>query len=260
MRRSAAIMAWVTAAAAAAGIATSVVRLPAAGGEVRLQPLVHASVAVEFEGRVIYVDPWSAADLSNAPQSDLILVTDADTGAHHLDPVAVAKLRKPGGTIVIPAAGLAKVPDGIVLPNGVSRTFGNVKVETVPSYDLLPGEPFHARGASNGYLLTLGGTRVYFAGVTECIPEIRALRDVDVAFLPMNSPNGRMTPAAVAECVRSFSPRVVYPYHYDPGYVSRRAAGRVAQASHADVSVRELTEALSGFTEVRLADWYPADR
>lgn len=261
MGRTAVVMGWMIAAAAAAGVAASVDdRLPAVGGEVRLRPLVHASVAVEFAGQVIYVDPWSAADLSHAPQSDLILVTDADAGGHHLDPVALQMLRKPGGTIVIPAAGLGKVPDGTLMLNGVTRSFGNVSVESVPSYDLTPGEPFHAKGASNGYVVTIGGRRLYFGGVTECVPEIRALRNIDVAFVPMNSPNGRMTPAAVADCVRSFAPRVVYPYHYDQGYIARRAGRRAApDAVPPDNSVRWLAGALRGFADVRLAAWYPAD-
>src|SRR5205085_6662224 len=142
-------------------------------------------------------------------------VTDADNAAHHLDPKALLRLRSTGGTVVVPAAGIAKVPDGIVLKNGASKMFGDVLVEAIPAYDLTPGEPFHAKGAANGYVLTLGGKRVYFAGVTECVPEIKALRNIDIAFMPMNLPNGRMTPAAVAECARNFQPKVIYPYHYD---------------------------------------------
>jgi L-ascorbate metabolism protein UlaG (beta-lactamase superfamily) len=124
----------------------------------------------------------------------------------------------------------------------------------------MPGEPFHAKGVSNGYLLTIGGRRIYFGGVTECVPEIRALRNIDVAFVPMNSPNGRMTPAAVADCVRSFAPKVVYPYHYDQGYIARRAGRRGApDAAPPDDSVRWLAGALRGVADVRLAGWYPAD-
>lgn len=108
-------------------------------------------------------------------------------------------------------------------------------------------------------MLTLGGTRVFVAGVTECVPEIRALRDVDIALMPMNLPNGRMTPEAVAECVRSFRPKIVYPYHYDQGYIARRAghAGRPT-AARARASIAVLVRALAGVAEVRDADWYPA--
>ena len=116
----------------------------------------------------------------------------------------------------------------------------------------------HAKGVANGYVLTLGGKRVYFAGVTECVPEIKALRNIDVAFLPMNLPHGRMTPSAVAECVRSFRPAVVYPYHYDQGYIARLAGrGDPAGAAQAADSVKTLAAALKGVAEVRQAEWYP---
>ena len=233
-------------------------RLASTKGDIVLRPLVHATVQIDFGGRSIYIDPWSAADLSNAPKSDLIIVTDADAGAHHLDPKALAQVRKVGGTVVMPASGTTKVPDGVVLANGASRTFGDVTIDAVAAYDLTPGEPFHAKGVANGYVLTMGGTRVFFAGVTECIPEIKALRNIDVAFMPMNLPNGRMTPAAVADCVRSFGPKIVYPYHYDQGYIAR-LAGRAdaSSAAAAAATIRTLADALKGTAEVRDANWYP---
>ena len=104
----------------------------------------------------------------------------------------------------------------------------------------------------------MGGKRVFFAGVTECIPEIKALRNIDVAFMPMNLPNGRMTPAAVADCVRSFAPTIVYPYHYDQGYTARLAGrGDASGAAAAAATVRTLADALRGVAEVRDANWYP---
>jgi len=233
-------------------------RLPSTKGDIVLRPLVHATVQIDFGGHSIYIDPWSAADLSNAPKSDLIIVTDADAGAHHLDPKALAQVRKAGGTVVMPASGTTKIPDGVVLANGASRTFGDVTVDAVAAYDLTPGEPFHAKGVANGYVLTMGGKRVFFAGVTECVPEIKALRNIDVAFMPMNLPNGRMTPAAVADCVRSFAPKIVYPYHYDQGYIARLAGrGDAAGAATAAATVRTLADALAGVAEVRDANWYP---
>ena len=234
-------------------------RLASSAGEIVLRPLVHATVQIEFGGRSIYIDPWTGADLSNAPKSDLIVVTDADAGAHHLDLKALALVRKPGGSVVMPASGTTKVPDGVVLANGATKTFGDVTVDAVAAYDLTPGEPFHAKGVANGYVLTMGGKRVFFAGVTECIPEIKALRNIDVAFMPMNLPNGRMTPAAVADCVRSFKPKVVYPYHYDQGYIARLAGrGDPKGAAEAAASVHTLSAALAGTAEVRDANWYPA--
>ncbi|HUR34970.1 MAG TPA: MBL fold metallo-hydrolase [Vicinamibacterales bacterium] len=233
-------------------------RLSSAAGDIVIQPLAHASVHIQVGGRSIYIDPWSGGPLASLPTSDLIIVTDADNGAHHLDPKALLQLRRAGGTVVVPASGTAKVPDGVVLGNGVSKRFGDVLVEAVAAYDLTPGDPFHAKGVGNGYVLTLGGKRVYFAGVTECVPEIQALRNIDVAFMPMNLPNGRMTPAAVAECARSFRPKVVYPYHYDQGYLARLAGrGDSAGAATAAASVRALADALKGVAEVREGNWYP---
>lgn len=248
--------------ACAAGISAAMVtadeRMATPSGEIVIRPLAHASVRIDFAGRVIYVDPWSGAGLEQQPLADLIVVTDADAGAHHLDPAAIRRLRKPGAPVVIPASGLAVVPDGIVMNNDARRAFGNVTVEATAAYDVTPGAPFHAKGVANGYILTLGGKRLLFAGVTECVPEIRVLANIDVAFLPMNLPNGRMTPSAVAACVRTMRPKVAYPYHYDQGYIGR-LAGRGAPTGGADAaeSVRSLATLLAGVAEVRAADWYP---
>ena len=191
-------------------------RIAAEGGDIIITPIVHASVQLEHAGRVIHVDPWSAGDLSRAALADLILVTD-DPG-HHLDPEAIARLRKPGAPVVVTAAGEGDVPGASVLANGERRVFAGIPVEATPAYDMTPGQPLHPRGEANGYVLTLGGQRIFFAGVTECVPEIQALRNIDVAFLPMNLPVDRMRPIPVAECIRTFAPKVVYLYHYDNRY------------------------------------------
>jgi L-ascorbate metabolism protein UlaG (beta-lactamase superfamily) len=183
---------------------------PANGGDIEITPIVHASVQVVHAGMVIQIDPWSAGDYSRAKPADLILITDDNS--HHLDTAAVQTLRKPGGAIVIPEIGKPKLPDGIVMANGETRTIGGVSIEAVAMYDLTPGEPSHPKGRGNGYVVTIGGKRLYFAGVTECVPEIQALRNIDVAFMPMNLPLGRMTQEAAADCVKIFKPKVVYPY------------------------------------------------
>lgn len=227
------------------------VRLAADGGELVLTALAHASVQVEHAGVVVQVDPWSGAELATAKPASLVLVTDADDGAHHLDPKAIAALRAPGARVVIPATGRAQVPDGAILGNGETKTFDGLRVEAIAAYDLTPGEPYHPKGEANGYVLTVGGKRIFFAGVTECVPEIRALRRIDVAFLPMNLPQGRMAPAAVAECARAFGPTMVIPYHYDQGYLARKA-GRPSPITAADMaaSVKTLTDLL---TDARIA-------
>lgn len=232
----------------------------ATGGAVALTALMHASLQIEYTGTVIQVDPWSRATLASAKRADLVLVTDADAGEHHLDPKAIQTIRKPGAPVVIPATGKEKVPDGRVLANGQRGTFAGIVVEAIGAYDLTPGEPYHPKGEANGYVVTLGGTRVYIAGVTECVPEIQALRNIAIAFMPMNLPLGRMAPPAVAACARQFKPGIVYPYHFDQDYV-RRLTGRGVTGPAGPViadTLRDLRRALDGSgIEIRDADWYP---
>jgi len=218
--------------------------------ELVITPFAGASVQIEYGETVVHVDPWSRADYSAAKPADLILVTD--TPADHLDPDLIASLRKPGAPVVVSdrpdeardegsRQRLLRVPDATVMANGDRLHLAGIDVEAVPMYDLIPGEPFHAKGEGNGYILTLGGTRVYLAGVTQCTPEMRAIRDIDIAFVPMNLPNGRMPPSEAAECVKLIRPRVVYPYHYREQPIDAFVA---ALAGESD-------------TEVRVHDWYP---
>ena len=210
---------------AAAGILTFGVslaasdRIPATGGDIEITPIVHASVQLEFRGKVVQVDPWSAVDLSKAKPADLILITDDPI--HHLDPKAIAQLRKPGAAVVMPATGKAKVPDGIVLANGEHTVAADIPIEALPAYDLTPGDPAHPKGKAKGYLITLGGKRILFAGVTQCVPELRALKNIDVAFIPMNIPPDRMSPQEAADCVKALHPKVVYLSHHDQDYAAR---------------------------------------
>jgi L-ascorbate metabolism protein UlaG (beta-lactamase superfamily) len=237
-------------------------RVAAAGGEILITPVIHSSVQIEYGPIVIQIDPWSAGDLSAAKPADLILVTDDPV--HHLDVAAIRQLRKPGAPVIIPAIGRAKLADGTVLANGEAATAAGVKVQAVPAYDLTPGEPYHAKGKSNGYLITIGGTRVLIAGIGECVPELRALKNVDVAFVPVNLPLGRMAPAAAAECVAALSPRIVYPYHYDQAYAAAVANPRAPNApsmesANAHAAVEDFVRRLAGekAIEVRLGPWYP---
>ncbi len=236
-------------------------QFPAAGGAVIITPLIHSSVQLEHAGKVVQVDPWSAGDLSKAKPADLVLITD-DVG-HHLDAAAIKALRKPGAPVVIPASGKAVVPDGIVLANGEKTSQAGVSVESIAAYDLVPGEPAHPKGEANGYLITLGGARIYLAGVTECVPELKALKNIDVAFMPMNIPPSRMAPAAAAECTRALAPKVVYLYHYDQDYAARvtnpRAASRPLPGGlTVPQTVAAFRDALRGTPiEFRDANWYP---
>jgi len=236
-------------------------KVPAAGGAIDITPLIHSSIQIEHAGKVIQVDPWSMLDLARYKKADLILITDDPV--HHLDVKAIQQLRKPGAPVIIPEVGKAKFPDGIIMANGERASEGGITVEAIPAYDIIPGEPAHPKGKSNGYLITLGGTRIYVAGVTECVPEVLALKNIDVAFVPLNIPLGRMTPAAAAQCVKTMAPKIVYPYHYDQGLVAKlgnpnaKAEGPVGGLTVAQ-SLQAFKDALKDEKiDVRDASWYP---
>jgi len=224
-------------------------------GEVEITTFIHSSIQIEHAGKVIQVDPWSLADLSRAKPADLILITD-DVG-HHLDVAAIARLRKAGAPVVIAANGRQQVPDGVVMNNGDTMTFGAITVDAIGAYDLQPGEPYHPRGEANGYVISVGGKRIYVVGVTECVPEVKAVKNVDVAFFPMNLPLARMEPAAAIDCISAMAPKVVYPYHYDQEWVRPVRTGG-ARPVPTTRGLQELKAALTAKNiEVRLAQWYP---
>jgi L-ascorbate metabolism protein UlaG (beta-lactamase superfamily) len=217
---------------------------------VTITPLLHSSVQIEGAGQVVQIDPWSKADLTRAKPADLILVTDDPI--HHLDPDAIRRLRKPGAPVLLPPASQTKFADGTAIANGETRTIHGITIEAIAAYDITPGEPSHPKGKANGYLLTMAGRRIYVAGVTECVAEMRAQRDIDVAFVPMNLPLQRMTPQAAAECVNLFAPRAVYVYHYDQSWAS---SGRAMP--DAAKTIESFRRALAKGIEFRAGAWYP---
>jgi L-ascorbate metabolism protein UlaG (beta-lactamase superfamily) len=224
-------------------------------GEVEITTFVHSDIQLEYRGTVIHIDPWSVSDLAKAKPADLILITD-DVN-HHLDPKAIARVRKPGAPVVIAANGLKQVPDGIVMANGETRDVAGVSIEATAAYDIKPGEPYHPKGEANGYIVTIGGKRIYVIGVTECVPEVRGAKNIDVAFVAINVPLERMEPAAAIDCLSAMKPKVVYPYHYDQEWVRPVPAG----GKRPQPSARGLKELSDGLArqkiEVRLANWYP---
>ncbi|MGE0361557.1 MAG: PQQ-binding-like beta-propeller repeat protein [Vicinamibacterales bacterium] len=228
----------------------------AAAAEPIITPLLHSSLQIEHAGKVIQIDPWSRAGLARMKPADLVVITD--DVAHHLDGKAIAAVRKPGAPVVIAANGKQVVPDGIVMANGDTREVAGVRIEAVPAYDVTPGESFHPKGEANGYVLTVGGKRIYVAGVTECVPEVRAVKNVDVVFFPMNVPAARMEPDEAVECLKAIGPKVVYPYHYDQEWIRRLEKDGVRQPP----TTRGLQTLKDGLAplgiDVRLADWYPA--
>jgi L-ascorbate metabolism protein UlaG (beta-lactamase superfamily) len=217
-------------------------KVSADGGDIVITPVVHGSVKLEFDGGTILVDPWGKGDYGDTGPADLILVTDIH--GDHMDTEAISRFRD-GDTIVVAPAAVAETVKGVeVIANGESIQAGAIGVEAVPMYNLHrgpeEGQLYHVKGRGNGYVLTLGGRRVYVAGDTACTPEMRELRDIDVAFVPMNLPY-TMTPAEAAECVRAFKPAIVYPYHY-----------RGSDLGEFSAALEDLPE-----VEVRIREWYP---
>jgi len=231
--------------------------VPAEDGDIVITPIIHSSVQVEYGDTVIQVDPWSAGDLSKAKASDLILITD-DPG-HHLDSDAIEKLRKPGAPVIVTATAQQEYEAGTVLGNGEEGRYAGLHVEAVAAYDLTPGQPWHPKGEANGYVVTIGGRRLFFSGVGECVPEIQALENIDVAFMPMNLPVDRMRPRPVAECVKTFQPRFVYLYHYDNGYAGWLQNPERSKPNPNTAETLKLFEAeLEGSgIEFRDGNWYP---
>lgn len=233
-------------------------------GSLQIKPLVHASVELEHQGLVLQIDPWGALGTEAMQAADLIIVTDSP--GHHLDTEAIAAIRKPGASVVTPANGAAAIPDGIVMEIGDLLQIKSVTVEAIAAYDIIPGAPEHPRGDANGYVITIGGKRLFFAGVTECVDEVRALEDIDIAFMPMNIPVGRMTPEAAAECTQAIGPDVVYTYHYDQDWVRRLAnpdypGSELPEGITVEESLDHFAEHLLGTgIEYRRADWYPEPR
>jgi L-ascorbate metabolism protein UlaG (beta-lactamase superfamily) len=210
-------------------------------GPVKITPLYHASTLIEAGGKTIYLDPAKPANLTRLPKADLIIITDIHPD--HMDPASIAELSKPGTEILASPAVGKTVTAAKPISNGETKTWQDWTIEAVPAYNLKrgpsPGKLFHDKGRGNGYVLTYGGKRFYFSGDTENVPEMRNLKNIDVAFVCMNLPY-TMPPEEAAEAVKAFHPKVVIPYHY----------------RGSDLTVFQ--KALQGTgIEVRTLDWYP---
>jgi L-ascorbate metabolism protein UlaG (beta-lactamase superfamily) len=178
-------------------------------GPLVIKPLKHASVLLQFKGKNYYIDPAQLPNAAQLPKADAILITHEHFD--HCDPALVEKLRRPE-TVVIANPGCAgKVGKAEVMKNGDRRKVLDAEVEAVPAYNMVRKQ-YHPKGRDNGYILTFGGKRIYFAGDTEATPEMKALKNIDIAFLPINLPF-TMPPKEAAEAARAFKPRVLIPYH-----------------------------------------------
>jgi len=224
----------------------------AQGSDVKIIPIEHATAILEWDEITIYIDPVGGAGaFEGQKQPDLILITDVH--GDHLNVETLEALNTEKAKIIVPQAVADKIPENFtpqldVLNNGDSKERYGITVEAIPMYNLREeAQKFHTKGRGNGYVLQMGGQRIYFSGDTEDIPEMRALKNIDKAFVCMNLPY-TMTPESAADAVLEFKPKQVYPYHYrgrpDVSDVSQFKA--LVYSGNPDVEVVQL-------------DWYPND-
>lgn len=217
------------------------------GGMIKVHPISHASIIMETPVGTIYIDPvGDAARYAGKPAPDLVLVTHAH--GDHYNAETLAGVVQDATKIITNPDVFAKMPDDLKarsteVGNGASTDFNALNVEAIPAYNLTEErQKFHPKGRDNGYVLNFEGFRVYVSGDTEDIPEMRALKDIDLAFVCMNLPF-TMDSNAAASAVSEFAPTFVYPYHYrgkDGGTQDPKA----------------FAEMVSGDVEVKLAPWY----
>jgi L-ascorbate metabolism protein UlaG (beta-lactamase superfamily) len=201
----------------------------------------HGTLMFEYGGIVIHADPTlRESDYESLPKADLILVTHEH--GDHLDPKAVANLRKPETRIIVNPGSDGRLDGAVVMKNGETRTVKGLTVESVPAYNIISkrddGQPYHPRGNGNGYVVSFGPTRVYIAGDTEYVPEMDGMKDIDVAFLPMNLPY-TMTVEMGAEAAKAIGPTILYPYHYGNSDVSK-LAGMLKDREGIEIRIRDL--------------------
>lgn len=215
-------------------------------GEITIAPVQHASfVLTAPDGTVIYNDPVGGADLyKDFARPALILITHEHQD--HFDPPTLAAIVGQDTRLIVNKAVYDKLPDDLragatALGYGDTMPVGQVSIEAMPAYNTTQDRlKYHPKGRDNGYVLTMDGKRVYIAGDTEDIPEMRALKDIFIAFLPMNLPY-TMTTGQAADAVAAFKPEYVYPYHYR-GTDPKEFADKVAAGA--------------GATKVVMGPWY----
>jgi L-ascorbate metabolism protein UlaG (beta-lactamase superfamily) len=201
----------------------------------------HGSVMMEWDGKIIHVDPSTReADYAALPDADLILITHHH--GDHCDAAAVEQIEKAGTQIILTELANDVLKKGEILPVDGSTTFERFKIHAIPAYNLVHtrdnGDPYHPKGTCNSYVLEAGDMRIFFGGDTENTPEMKALKDIDIAFLPMNLPY-TMTPEMVADAARGFRPDILYPYHYgdtDPTLL----ANMLANENEIEVRIRKM--------------------
>ncbi|PZX51840.1 L-ascorbate metabolism protein UlaG (beta-lactamase superfamily) [Algoriphagus ratkowskyi] len=224
-------------------------KIPAKNGEITINPITHGTLVFEHNGQVIYVDPYGgAAGFAGQKKPTLVLITDIH--GDHLNQETLDGLDLSGATFAVPQEVADKLPVGTgksieILSNDQSKTINGVKIDAIPMYNLPENsESRHPKGRGNGYIVNLGGKRLYLSGDTEDIKEMRSLKRIDVAFVCMNLPY-TMDVDQAASAVSEFKPAVVYPYHY------RGTEGLC------DVEkFKNLVNASAPNVDVRLRNWY----
>ena len=200
--------------------------IPTASGDLKITFIGHGTLMFTFGGKVIHVDPWSQlADYGMLPKADLVLITHEHRD--HLDLKALDTVIKDGTVIIATEIAAKQVKDALMMKNGDVITSQGFTIEAVAAYNIVhmrsPGVPYHPQGLGNGYVITFADRRVYIAGDSENTPEMKTLRNIDVAFLPMNLPY-TMTPEMVADAAKAFRPKILYPYHYGETDTQKLAA------------------------------------
>ncbi|MEH6360814.1 MAG: MBL fold metallo-hydrolase [Amylibacter sp.] len=212
--------------AAAAGTITVLPHVAMAGGNamrfvngaVKVTPVSHASVVMETSMGVIYADPvGDPAQYADLPPADLVLITHHH--GDHLNNETLAAVLGEKTTLISNKGAQEKMNADLaaraqVIANAQTTSFGDIGIEAIAAYNTTDGRlKFHPKGRDNGYVLNIGNARVYLSADTEDVPEMRALKDIDVALLCMNLPF-TMDIKAAASAVAAFKPAVVIPYHY----------------------------------------------
>jgi L-ascorbate metabolism protein UlaG (beta-lactamase superfamily) len=208
-------IAFSTSAAAGGACETDIIKTSA--GDLKITFMGHGTLMFTFGTQIIHVDPYTAvADFAKFPKADIILITHEHSD--HLDLKALGQVRTEKTTVVLTETCSRQVKNGVLMKNGAVKTINGLKIEAMPAYNLIHkrsnGQPFHPKGIGNGYIITFGDKRVYVAGDTENIPEMKSLQRIDCAFLPMNLPY-TMTPEMVADAAKAFQPKILYPYHFE---------------------------------------------
>lgn len=221
-----------------------------AKGDLIIQPIIHGSVVLTWNDQTIYVDPYGGSKrFEGLADPDIILITDIH--GDHLNQNTLNEFELDGTQFFVPQAVYDKLPEemqqfSIVMGNGENKDFGKLNIAAIPMYNLPEDETSrHTKGRGNGYILTMGEKRIYLSGDTEDIAEMRALKNIDIAFVCMNLPF-TMDIEQAASAVNEFKPAIVYPYHY---------RGREGLA---DVEkFRQLVNDSNSQIEVKLKNWYP---